>query len=409
MAYIQKRGDSYRIRVSCGYDIHGHQVSQAMTWTPSPNMTPNQIKKELQRQTVLFEEECSRGMAATSIKFEKFAERWFEDYAELNHKDTTLQRERNLSIRTYKAIGYLRLDKITARDIQKFSLAKNGTNQKTGKPLSYKTIRHHLSFISTIFEYAIKQDVVSINPCSKVTVPKRTENGKAVVREKKIYTKEQAKELLKILSESTMMYRVYFTLLLYTGCRKAELLGLEWDDFDYDEQTVHIVRTSNYSKKRGMYTDTPKTEKSNRIIALPPEVIELVKQFRSERDIYVREMGDKWMETERLFTNAEGHPMHSNTPYNWLERLCKRHGLPFYGIHTFRHFVASAEIEAGIDPVTVAAMLGHSTPQTTVNTPKGHTHTINNNHAISIQKRNLMFSHIRFLSVCSSNVFLLFA
>ena len=333
-------------------------------------MTPNQIKKELQRQTVLFEEECSRGMAAMSIKFEKFAEQWFEDYAELNHKDTTLQRERNLSIRTYKAIGHLRLDKITARDIQKFinSLAKNGTNQKTGKPLSYKTIRHHLSFISTIFEYAIKQDVVSINPCSKVTVPKRTENGKAVVREKKIYTKEQAKELLKILSESTMMYRVYFTLLLYTGCRKAELLGLEWDDFDYDEQTVHIVRTSNYSKKRGMYTDTPKTEKSNRIIALPPEVIELVKQFRSERAIYVREMGDKWMETERLFTNAEGHPMHSNTPYNWLERLCKRHGLPFYGIHTFRHFVASAEIEAGIDPVTVAAMLGHSPPQTTLTT-----------------------------------------
>ena len=131
---------------------------------------------------------------------------------------------------------------------------------------------------------------------------------------------------------------------------------------------------------------TPKTKKSNRIIALPPEVLELVKQFKSERDYYVMNMGDKWHPTERLFTCQDGKPMHSNTPYNWLKRLCDRNNFPFYGIHTFRHFFASAEIEAGIDPVTVVAVLGHSTPKTTVNTSKGHTHTIHNNYAISIQK-----------------------
>ena len=60
--------------------------------------------------------------------------------------------------------------------------------------------------------------------------------------------------------------------------------------------------------------------------------------------------------------------MHSNTPYNWLKRLCDRNNFPFYGIHTFKHFFASAEIEAGIDPVTVVAVLGHSPPQTTLTT-----------------------------------------
>ena len=370
MATVTKRGNSYRIKVSCGYDTYGHQVARTMTWKPDKGMTPKQIEKELNRQVVLFEEECTHGKVSANIKFETFAKQWFEEYANLNHRETTLMRERNLTKRTYKAIGHLRLDRITARDIQKFinSLAMKGVNAKNGKPLSYKTIRHHLSFISTIFEYAIKQDMVNSNPCIKVTVPRNCENGQGGTKEKRIYTKEQAKEFLKILSESTMMYRVYFTLLMFTGCRKAELLGLEWNDFDYDEQTVHIVRTSNYSKEKGMYTDIPKTEKSNRIIALPPEVLDLVKEYKAERDVYEKQLGDKWMDTERLFTNAEGHPMHSNTPYNWLERLCKRHGLPFYGIHTFRHFVASAEIEAGIDPVTVAAMLGHSTPQTTLST-----------------------------------------
>jgi hypothetical protein len=58
MANVTKRGNSYRIRVSCGYDVKGKQVFQAKTWKPPENMTERQIKKELDRQIVLFEEEC---------------------------------------------------------------------------------------------------------------------------------------------------------------------------------------------------------------------------------------------------------------------------------------------------------------------------------------------------------------
>ena len=97
-------------------------------------------------------------------------------------------------------------------------------------------------------------------------------------------------------------------------------------------------------------------------------ICKLVKQFKSERDIYIKEMGTQWNDTERLFTAADGRPMHVNTPYTWLKKLCEKNNFPFYGIHTFRHFFASAEIEAGVDPVTVAAVLGHSTPQTTLST-----------------------------------------
>ena len=60
--------------------------------------------------------------------------------------------------------------------------------------------------------------------------------------------------------------------------------------------------------------------------------------------------------------------MHPSTPYSWLSRECERRDFPFYGVHTFRHLFASIEIEAGIDPTTVAAMLGHSTPQTNLTT-----------------------------------------
>ena len=61
MATIRKRGNSYQIRVSVGYDTKGNHKEQAMTWKPAEGMTERQIEKELQRQAVLFEEKCSRG------------------------------------------------------------------------------------------------------------------------------------------------------------------------------------------------------------------------------------------------------------------------------------------------------------------------------------------------------------
>lgn len=378
MAYIEKRKNkkgeitAYRIRVYCGYDVNGKQMVQFKTWVPPDGMTSGQIKKELQRQAILFEEECAHGKTATaSIKFEKLAKQWFTEYAELNHRSTTLQREKLLASRVYPAIGHLRIDKITARDIQKFinSLAKEGANKRNGKPLSQKTMRHHLSFISSIFEYANRLDMLSTNPCGKVTIPKIDSNGKAYKKaEKHIYTKEQAKEFMGIIKDAPMKYKVFFTLAIYTGCRRGELLGIEWKNVDLEKGTVVIDHTSNYTADRGIYSDATKTERSTRIVDLPPSVCKLLKEYKKEQDDYKSNIGDKWREHDRLFVKWDGQPMHPNTPYTWLKRECEHKDFPFYGIHTFRHLFASIEIEAGIDPTTVAAMLGHSTPVTTMST-----------------------------------------
>ena len=73
MANVQKRGNSYRIKVSCGYDTNGKQVIQSMTWKPDEKKTERQIEKELRRQIVLFEEACMKGNVVATIKFEDFA------------------------------------------------------------------------------------------------------------------------------------------------------------------------------------------------------------------------------------------------------------------------------------------------------------------------------------------------
>lgn len=161
MATVTKRGDSYRIKVSCGYDVNGKQVVQTRTWKPDEGMTERQIKKELDRQCFMFEEECKKGQVVATIKFEAFAEQWFEEYAKLNLRNTSYERMKQLTYRVYPAIGHLRLDKITGRHIQQFvNDLTNSISERTGRPLARKTVVHHLSFISNVFSYAVKIDVV---------------------------------------------------------------------------------------------------------------------------------------------------------------------------------------------------------------------------------------------------------
>ena len=82
MAFVRKRGNTYQIRVSCGYDSNGKKILKNMTWAPDPGMTAKQIEKELNRQAVMFEEKCRNGAYISSdIKFADFAERWMDEYA----------------------------------------------------------------------------------------------------------------------------------------------------------------------------------------------------------------------------------------------------------------------------------------------------------------------------------------
>lgn len=363
MATIRKRGDSYQIRVSVGYDTKGNHKEQAMTWKPEPGMTQRQIEKELNRQAVMFEEACMHGYKASAVKFEELSEEWFEDYAKPNLRSTTYERMLQLRHRVYPAIGHLRIDKITVRQLQAFvnSLAKEGANEKNGKPLAPKTIRHNLSFISDVFSYAVRMELISDNPCSKVVIPK----GK--VKEKQIYSQEEMELLLTRLMGEPVKYKAFFYLIAYSGFRRSEMLGLEWKDIDFENNIISVRRTSNYTAERGIYTDTTKTKRSQRTLKISPFIMDILRELKGEQDAEALRLGDKWVETDRLFTKWNGEEMNNQTPYGWLKEFCEKNDMPFYGIHSFRHFAASSLISARLDVTTVSDALGHCNSGTTLN------------------------------------------
>lgn len=363
MATIQKRKSSYLIRVSCGYDTRGKQIIQSMTWRPDDGMTPKQIEKELKRQSVLFEEACMKGFQSKAVKFETFCEEWFEDYAKTNLRNTTYERLLQLRGRIYPVIGHILMDKITPRQIQTFvnSLSKEGANERTGKPLAPKTIRHNLSLISDVFSYAVKMGVVAENPCSKVTIPK------GEVKEKQIYTPAEVERFLTLLNDEPLKYRTFFYLMIYSGFRRGEMLGLEWKDVDFENNIISVRRTSNYTAKKGVYTDTTKTKRSQRTLKFPQFIMDMLKEYKDEQNAEALRLADRWVETDRLYVKWDGRPMQNGTPYFWLGEFCEKHDLPFYGLHSFRHLFCSLLVNQGVDIVTVSGALGHSCVSTTSN------------------------------------------
>lgn len=121
MATVQKRGNSYSIRVSCGYNLKGQQVIKSMTWRPDAGLSGDQLKKELNRQATLFEEKCRTGQVlGGSIRFADFSEIWFKDYAETQLKAKTIARYQEMIGRINEAIGHIRLDRLQPHHLLEF-------------------------------------------------------------------------------------------------------------------------------------------------------------------------------------------------------------------------------------------------------------------------------------------------
>lgn len=366
MATVQKRGSSYRIRASVGYTPEGKQVMKSKTWTPTPGMTSRQIEKELTRQMVLFDEECrGSSLADGHIKFETFANQWLSEYVDKTLGKRTQHNYRQMTPRIYQSIGHLYLDKITPRQLQKFinSLGEPGANQvHPDRGLSPKSIKNHLSFVSAVFAYAIKMGMLQFNPCRAVSLPP-LETGK----EKVCYTLEETQQFLDALADAPLRWQVFFSLALFGGFRREELCGFEFQDFDMVEHTVSVRRASLYTTKDGIFTAPTKTTKSRRTLKLPVWVFDLVKRLQAEQTLHRLALGDQWHECGRLFTKLDGSPIGLQQPYQWLQGFCEEQGLPFYGIHQFRHLNASLLIYNGEDVRSVSAALGHSQTSTTLN------------------------------------------
>ena len=228
------------------------------------------------------------------------------------------------------------------------------------EPLSNKTIKEYHRFIRVVLAQAEREMIVPYNAASKATPPK------VVRKEVNYFQPDEIAAILDALESEPLKWRMITHLLIVTGCRRGEIMGLKWEKIDWENRRIKIDTNLLYSKERGLYEDTTKTG-NVRYIPLADETLQLLHKFRAEQNRLRLINGDRWQDTGFVFTQDNGLPMHPSSIGFWLNKFSKRHGLPHINPHAFRHTAASVLIANGIDVVTVAKMLGHSQVSTTDN------------------------------------------
>ena len=364
---IEKRGkDTYRLVVSCGYNLDGKPAKHTKT--------VHCTKKEAEVELAKFVTKVQSRMVADgkSMTFAEFTEIWKRDYGSKELAPTTYARYLGiLNTRILPYFNKFKLDKIKPTDIMKFydmlendtqiRRLKNNKGERLTKPLSQKTILEHHRLLRAMLHKAVYWQLIVNNPAERVQPPK------ARKPKRKYYDDEQCKILLENLETQEIKYKVAIIITIFTGVRLGELMGLEWDDIDFRNGIISINKASQYLSEKGVFTKDPKTESSIREVAIPDFVISLLEEYKlwyeEQKSIY----GELWTNSDRLFVQADGKPMHPSTISKWFVKYVAQIGLPVINFHGLRHTNATLLISQNIDVAVVAARLGHAQISTTFN------------------------------------------
>ncbi|HJJ05916.1 MAG TPA: site-specific integrase [Clostridiaceae bacterium] len=367
---IEKRGkNSYRLSCLAGYNLQGKPIKKTKT--------VHGTKKEAEIELAKFVADVQNGMVieGKSLKFSEFTEIWKRDYGSKELAPSTYKRYcRMLETRLLPYFGHFYVNKIKPTDIMQFYdllskdtqliRKKDNNGSKTLKPLSGKTILEHHRLLRAMLHKAVYWQVIVSNPAERVQPPK------AKKPKRKYYDDDQCKillENLEQLDEEQIKYKTAIILTVFTGVRLGELMGLEWNDIDFRNGIVSINRSSQYLADTGVFTKMPKTESSIREVAIPDFVISLLEEYKlwyeEQKSLY----GELWINSNRLFVQADGKPMHPSTISKWFVKFIEQIGLPVINFHGLRHTNATLLIAQNIDVAVVAARLGHAQITTTFN------------------------------------------
>lgn len=454
MATIKKRGNSYLFRCYDGYDQNGRQIERTMTWKIPVGMSEKKAEREARHQAELFEERVRTGQSAEQkIKFADFCDLWMKDYAAVQLRPKTVQRYQGLMERIKPALGSIYIDRLRPTHLTAFYKELSQTTkastyscqvdlkallkerkmtqivlaaeagistatirsiiigtpcaeetakgicaalkmdfgklfQPVGEPemLSGQTILHYHRLISVILQTAVQWQYIPANVAERVKPPK-AESYEAVYLDDK-----QAIRLLELMEDQPIYYHTAVTVLLFTGMRRGELMGLRWSDIDFENNLITIERSLQYLPEKGVYESETKTRSSRRAIKAPASALASLKAYRTWQRKLFLSIGQPWEEEGQVFVTQNGSPMHPDTLTSWFGSFIKTTDLPQIHIHSLRHTNATLQIANGVAVTTVAGTLGHSTANTTT---KVYAHAIQSAAAASAEMMDNLLNPIK--------------
>ena len=371
MANIQERRNkdgkliSYSIRVHRGRGADGKQLKPyTTTFDVLPTWKEETARKKAEAFASVFEKECRDGIKTDNRqRFDGYCDYVIGLKEQRGVKHSTIVRYKELTTRIYPVIGHIKLCDLRVdhlNDLYTY-LSADGLNKKTGGKLSTKTIIEHHRLISTVLEQAFKERLVIFNVARQAELPRMEK------KDVNYFQPEQIEAIRNALENEQPKWKMLVHLLLITGARRGEILGLKWDKVDFDKNRIYICNSILYSSDRGVYEDTPKTEKSKRYVTLPKETIDELRRYRQYQAQEFLKNGIPQSINGFVFSQIDGTAMHPDSVTDYLKKFSKKYNLPHINAHAFRHTMASMLYFNGVDSVSISKRLGHAQVSTTAN------------------------------------------
>ena len=356
--YETKDGRAYYlIRVRRGRE----KSALSRRWYVPDGWSQRAIDRELAKVSAEFERQVQAGEvisrdekrlqaaqeaaeAAKIVTLRQYGEKVFMPAKTLTATENTRASfQGNLDKWVYPAIGDIKLPEITSAQISALLL------DMQGKGKAHATVVKVYTILNSLFKMAYLSDMIVRNPMDKVERPKpRKDEIKPQTAQ--AYTAQEVRDILTALEGEPLKWRAFIHLLIDTGVRRGEALAVQWEDIDFQENTILICRNLCYTPDKGIYLDTPKNGRC-RMVDVGEDTLQLLKQIREQQGA-----GGKY-----IFTQDNSlEPMHPTSPTHYFRQFSKRNGIKDFHPHKLRHTFASVAITAGADVVSVSETLGHS-------------------------------------------------
>ena len=245
-------------------------------------------------------------------------------------------------------LGKMKIANITKKEIIEWQNKINTLN------LSYNYKSKLLGHITAIFNYGIDYGDVTVNPASRAKGFRDTDGKKDML----FWAEDEFKQFISCVDN--IIDKTFFSFLYLTGARRGEALALTWNDIKGN--VVAINKSCCFHAKDKAYAITsPKNKSSNRQIFLPETLIKQMSEYKQHCETLEGY-------TKNSFVFCNDRPIPPETIRKRLIRYCQKAQVKQIRVHDFRHSHASLLINKGQNILAVAARLGHSDIEQTLNT-----------------------------------------
>ena len=274
------------------------------------------------------------------------------------------------------AIGNVRLVDLSAGHVEKMMSILHADGKGTS------TINKARRILFGMCSYAVRTGIISHNPVSAVETVRRQVGEPTQVQHP--WTLEETKVALAAVRDDDTL-DCFVHIMLHTGLRPGEALGLRWCDIDFAQHRLHVtgtLREERHLTPEGvgvvrLVRNEPKTAHSRRTLAVEPEVLMALERQQMRNDLWQTIAGPEWVDSGYVHVTRHGTPFSPANMRKYFYRRLERAGIRRIRLHDLRHVVARLALEADLRIEEVSQALGHTRIDTTKQIYAGHVQKLN--------------------------------